>query len=164
MDNKLDIKTERLTIDYDGKFVPKACCTIDRYGKADDCDGCQEICDNACRESSSLTDTCSNCPIQKCFNKLGEFENRVENGTLIDVPCKPGDTIYLVDSSRYVSYGIDELKVLEIHITETYGTTFLCSCEFAFNGCNVNLEHYDKWWFTDRSKAEQRIKELRLNE
>lgn len=69
---------ERLTIKYDGVFVPKELCTIDRNGDVDDCDGCEEVCD-------SIYDSCEGCPVQKCFDRLGELENKLENGTLIEV-------------------------------------------------------------------------------
>lgn len=55
---------ERLTIEYDGYFVPKKICTIDREGGADDCEMCTDICD----------DKCDSCPIQKCFTRLANYE------------------------------------------------------------------------------------------
>lgn len=60
---------ERLTIKYDGLFVPRKSCTIDCFGEADDCDSCDTICD-------SVHDSdCANCVIQECFTRLGEYEN-----------------------------------------------------------------------------------------
>lgn len=56
---------ERLTIKYDGLFVPKKICTTDRFGEADDCDPCDSVCDA----------DCANCAIQECFTRLGEYEN-----------------------------------------------------------------------------------------
>ena len=38
---------ERLTIEYDGQYVPKKLCTINDLGEADDC----EPCDNSCKET-----------------------------------------------------------------------------------------------------------------
>lgn len=58
---------ERLTIKYEGMFVPKKICTVDRFGEADDC----EPCDNVC--CSGLD--CRDCVIQECFTRLGEYEN-----------------------------------------------------------------------------------------
>lgn len=52
---------ERLTIKYDGAFVPKACCTIDRNGDADDCGSCDEI----CKQFNGCNKECDNCPIQR---------------------------------------------------------------------------------------------------
>ncbi len=55
---------ERLTIDYDGYFVPKKLCKIDREGVADDCEMCPDICD----------ERCDLCPIQECFTQLAKYE------------------------------------------------------------------------------------------
>lgn len=56
---------ERLTIEYDGLFVPKKICTTDRFGEADNCDPCDSVCDEDCK----------NCAIQECFTYLGEYED-----------------------------------------------------------------------------------------
>ena len=56
---------ERLTIKYDGLFAPKKICTTDRFGEADDCNTCDSVCDEDCK----------NCVIQECFTYLGEYED-----------------------------------------------------------------------------------------
>lgn len=56
---------ERLTIEYDGLFVPKKICTTDRFGEADNCDPCDSVCDEDCK----------NCAIQECFTYLKEYED-----------------------------------------------------------------------------------------
>ena len=50
---------ERLTIEYDGQFVPKEICTINRHGEADDCDTCEETCEEYIKMG------CTECPIKK---------------------------------------------------------------------------------------------------
>ena len=62
---------ERLTIEYQGEYVPKELCSIDRMGKADDCDLCCECC-KATKEGIA---DCSECAINRCFNKLGAYED-----------------------------------------------------------------------------------------
>ena len=62
---------ERLTIEYCGEYVPRELCSIDRLGGADDCDLCCEYC-KAAEEGS---EDCRGCAINKCFNRLGEYEN-----------------------------------------------------------------------------------------
>ena len=60
---------ERLTIEYNGQYVPKKLCTVNRFGGADDCEPCNKYCDNC--------DNCENkeCAIQECFNQLAQYEN-----------------------------------------------------------------------------------------
>jgi len=61
-------KMEKLMVEYcEGKFVPRKMCSVGRDGLADDCDGCIECCDDQ-------IDGCDGCPIQECFNRLGEYE------------------------------------------------------------------------------------------
>jgi hypothetical protein len=62
---------ERQTVLYDGLYVPKDICTIDRLGGADDCQSCDEV----CMECDS---NCRNCAIAKAMNKLGKYENMHE--------------------------------------------------------------------------------------
>lgn len=55
---------ERLMVKYEEMFVPKKTCTIDRFGRADDCEPCDSVCESDCK----------NCVIQECFTRLGEYE------------------------------------------------------------------------------------------
>lgn len=87
---------ERLTIQYDGAFVLKGLCTIDRNGKAINCDSCEEVCNN-------IYDDCEGCPIQKCFDRLGELEDKLENGILIELPYKTGDTVYVLEYEGFAA-------------------------------------------------------------
>lgn len=81
---------ERLTIKVDGAFVPKELCITDKNGDIDGCDNCKNICNNTCGD-------CDICPVQKCFDRLGELEDKLENGTLIEVPWEVGDIVYILD-------------------------------------------------------------------
>ena len=60
---------DRLTIEYDGQFMPKEMCTIDRFGEADDCETCDIICEDF------LETGCTECPIQNAFDRLAEYED-----------------------------------------------------------------------------------------
>lgn len=33
----------------------------------------------------------------KAYERLAELEDKIENGTLIELPCKVGDTVYVID-------------------------------------------------------------------
>ena len=81
---------ERLTREYCGEYVPKELCSIDKLGEADDCDLCFEY----CKVVETYTEDCTNCAINKCFNKLGDYENLEEQGKLLKLPCKVGDIVY----------------------------------------------------------------------
>lgn len=86
---------ERLTIKYDGAFAPKECCSINKNGEADDFNDCCSICD----EQNFY---CDECPIQKCFDRLGELEDKLENGTLIELPYKVGNETIKFENGEVV--------------------------------------------------------------
>lgn len=145
---------ERLTIKYDGAFVPKELCTIDRNGDADDCDGCEEVCDN-------IYDDCEGCPIQKCFDKLGELEDKLENGTMIDVPCKIGDTVYRLDTETgYIDPIVIENMVIDKgDIILRYDSYDGVICHLS-NIIEKSLYLDCFFVFLTKQEAEARLKEL----
>lgn len=51
-------------------------------------DFCKETCAEYDEERS-----CDNCPIQKAFEKLAAYEDAEEQGLLLKLPCKVGDTV-----------------------------------------------------------------------
>lgn len=61
-ESKLMIKS-----DVTDGYVPKDCCTFDRYGGADDEFSCCDICEEC-------GNNCDVCCIQKVFNRLAEYE------------------------------------------------------------------------------------------
>ena len=36
----------------------------------------------------------------ECLRKLAEFEDKLEQGTLVELPCKVGDTVYIITRKR----------------------------------------------------------------
>ena len=49
-------------------------------------------------------------PVDKLAAKLCEFEEKIENGTLIELPCKVGDTVYVIEPLWFGIWGDDEHK------------------------------------------------------
>lgn len=100
---------ERLTMEYCGEYVPKELCSIDRLGGADDCDLCCEY----CKATEEGNEYCRECAINKCFNKLGEYENLEEQGKLLKLPYAEGDLISRHTLSKMIcskEYTIPEFK------------------------------------------------------
>lgn len=73
---------------------------------------------------------CEQCTYRKCqfcdnisshkkeiYNRLVELEDKIENGTFVDLPCKVGDTIYEVFKNHIPPF-IQQTKVEKIIITE----------------------------------------------
>lgn len=59
----------------------------------------------------------SNITIQVLINRLAKLEDEIENGTLVEPPCKVGDTVYEVFKNHKPPF-IQQTKVEKIIITE----------------------------------------------
>lgn len=105
-------------------------------------------------ERGSDFQNCNNCEygthngevIEK-LNRLAELEDKIEQGTLIELPCKVGTIVYYVASykkkigfwgKRKYCCGIMEIP-FTLEMLDTYGNN----------------------WFLSREKAEKRLKEYK---
>ena len=79
--------------------------------------------------------------LQVAIDRLAEFEDKIEQGTLIELPCKVGDTVYLIEMDW------DEDCKSFYYITET---------DFMFQ----YLDYFGAYCFLTREEAEKRLKEL----
>lgn len=61
--------------------------------------------------------SCGGYATTKALNRLAELEDKIENGTLVEPPCKVGDTIYEVFKNHKPPF-IQQTKVEKIIITE----------------------------------------------
>ncbi len=99
------------------------------------------------------------------LEKIIEYEGLEEQGLLLRLPCKIGDTVYVVPSAvNYKLNLIDELgennRVYEQTVSriemfeQGYGLT---TCD----GANLLLsKFYGETWFLTREEAEKKLKEL----
>ena len=88
------------------------------------------------------------------YQRLAELENKIEQGTLIELPCKVGDTVYFIDEKRWVW----EMVVVEIAILKKN-----IVCEIGNRRKEVRSvwkENWGKTIFFTREEAEKRVKEL----
>ncbi|MGN0789056.1 MAG: hypothetical protein ACI4MY_03895 [Christensenellales bacterium] len=65
--------------------------------KYDFCIGCKDYDKyNGCNRQSG---SCANYEdFNEVYNRLAELEDKIENGTLLELPCKVGDTVYHTDN------------------------------------------------------------------
>lgn len=152
---------ERLTIEYCGEYMPKGLCSIDRQGGADDCELCYENC-KAMREGN---DDCSGCVVDKCFDKLGKYEDLEEQGKLQKLPCAVGDTVYVIPSKANYKLNIlnghrENNRVYEqvVNRIEIFGNGYLLSTCDGMQ--SVVDKFYKETWFLTKEEAETALKEL----
>ena len=105
--------------------------------------------------------------IREIVSDCREILKKIEQGTLIELPCKVGDTVYWVweeFTNGKQKLSIEEWKVEVIHIEEN---------DWAVKGFGKEREdgsrpffwchssRFGIWWFLTREEAEKRLKELR---
>ena len=134
---------------------------MDRLTKKNDSGGyyypkCFEKC-NGLGASSK----CDNCEITTSVcEKLGKYEDLEQQGLLLRLPCKIGDTIY------EVSYENREFVIKEHIVKEFIYRTYrfprieiYCENENGFLACN-NIGKRDECLFLTKAEAEQKLKEM----
>ena len=90
----------------------------DEYDPAYDfCIGCKYFGEpNGCNRQGG---SCSNYErFMETYNRLNDLEDKIENGTLVELPCKVGDAVYQVDSERIYK------STVKIIIYDTDGIAF----------------------------------------
>lgn len=89
----------------------------------------------------------------KAYYKLQEYEDLEEQGRLIKLPCKVGDTIYYIEDNviyEFIVYSFDIRPLQE----------FVCNYE----GIRLNFKNIGKTVFLTQAEAEAKLKELRGEE
>ena len=93
---------------------------------------------------------------EKAFYRLAELEDKLENGTLIELPCKVWDKVYVVN-------GKDEIEEV---VVINYSANKL-GFDFEVVSKDTNEQYYlfdfdfNKDWFLTKAEAEAKLKELK---
>ena len=113
--------------------------------------------------------------LHNVLQKLADYEDLEEQGRLIKLPCKAGDTVYVVTSPFNVFDDIEYDENTKDEVYESYvsSTTFYKSGEqyriYAkatnhFIGAYFRECDFGKTVFLTKSEAEAKLKELRGGE
>lgn len=121
------------------------------------------------------TPTCDGCGIKKeILNRLADLEDKIEAGTLVELPCK--DWLEIVFGDGEVFFGIiddeDEPYIVEIEVDNESRITWHDGWKTAVvqghssNGIEWNFSpgEVGKTVFITREAAEARLKELEAKE
>lgn len=113
-------------------------------------------CDSCPRKGASFCGT-YDCLDMVC-DRLGELEDKIEQGRFVELPCKVGDTIYRIlprcdniNKCSEFDQHICSRSNCDWHIRET---------KFALNMLNYIGDYY----FTTKAEAEAKLAELRGGE
>ena len=99
------------------------------------------------------TEDWENCKtIDDVIDKLAQYEELEEQGLLLRLPCKVGDTLYRLVPNLYRKYG--EIKIAQYVINKN-GIYFTTD-----KGVSWSAEKIGKTVFLTKSEAEQKLKEM----
>ena len=114
------------------------------------CCGCRYI--NVCKNQ---------CSEVKTFEKLADYEDAEEQGLLMRLPCKVGDTVWV-----YFNYANSEIQKAEVKIIE-FGNFTFGNVRYLIEHINRRgglFKYYDRDFgesiFLTREAAEQALKEM----
>lgn len=148
----------RLTCKYDGDNTLRELCTFDRASdiEADGCMTCSEYCDTI----DALDITCSDCAIQKAFDKLAEYEDLEEKGLLLKLPCKVGSTIYQLINSHIYEYKVIGICFDIFQNKWMYEVTYEIGLEWFKTMCDFDVFGKSKTVFLIKEEAEKELERL----
>ncbi len=119
---------------------------------------CKDICDD-------IECNCSKCELEKALEKLATYEDLEEQGLLVRLPCKVGDTVYRVNAGA--KQPIIPMIVSEIHFlyykNERAVRFDAIGKEDMGESC-YRLEDIGRIVFLTREEAEKKLEEMKAND
>lgn len=92
---------------------------------------------------------------QKAINKLADYEDAEEQGLLLRLPCKVGDTLYVI---RKLCDG-KETRVIEETVAKSFDLRTLQRYVLTSYGHRLNFANFGKTVFLTRAEAEHALAE-----
>lgn len=122
-----------------------------------------------------ITKDCDCGIVEDMVKKLVDYEDLEEQGRLIKLPCKVGDTVYVVTSPFNVFDDIEYDENMKDEVYESYVssiTFYECGEQYRiyakatnhFIGAYFRECDFGKTVFLTKSEAESKLKELRGNQ
>ncbi|MCM1305883.1 MAG: hypothetical protein NC037_00315 [Bacteroides sp.] len=100
--------------------------------------------------------------LRQAYNRLAELEDKIENGTLVEVPCKIGDIVYQVCNACGL-WDIEEWRITSTQMTDGKLTLINVESDIPFViKVRKSFEYpLGQNLFFTRKKAEKRLEELK---
>ena len=95
--------------------------------------------------------------------KLADYEDAEEKGLLLRLPCKVGDTVYIILAS-YFDIGTYNIKYAKADVRDFAHFTSCGFCVIAtskvFGRLTIPFSDFGKTVFLTKTEAEQKLKEM----
>jgi len=106
---------------------------------------------NDCEESENV----SAASYEELLDRLADLEDKIENGTLVELPCNVGDTVYEVFKNHNPSF-IQQTKIDKIIITEK-GLRLKLARNSVYE---TSIASFGKTLFLTEAEARKALKEF----
>lgn len=97
---------------------------------------------------------------QQLIDKLAYYEDYEEQGRLVKLPCKVGDTVYGISMGKIISLTVNEISIFCMKGEKIINAKCQSDDEFR----NYVEREFGKTVFLTKSEAEAKLKELRGNQ
>ncbi len=112
--------------------------------------------DDDCEE----TENAAAASYDELLNRLAKLEDKIENGTLVELPCKEGDIVYFVNWHRYPPR-IEAFKVDHLEVNKNY---IRVACYDFENEYDYSMYRFDSKDISfTKDEALKKLKELKRN-
>lgn len=102
---------------------------------------------------------CEVCGVnRKICEKLGEYEDLEEQGRLIKLPCKVGDTVFNISENIILEYEVVGFSVYKAGVRIIYGEHHVSGSDETYS-CNLAVDRIGKTVFLTKSEAESKLTE-----
>jgi hypothetical protein len=86
------------------------------------------------------------------YKAFAELEDKIENGTLIELPCKVGDTVWYIKNYGFGRYKVEDMRVVGFNFSN-YPDEKTIWVVGAYEEQSRNI-------YKTKAEAEEKLKEL----
>ncbi len=120
--------------------------------------------ENSCAVYTSYCDACRNSDchcelVEDMVKKLADYEDLEEQGRLVKLPCKVGDTVYGISMGKLISLTVNEISIFYMKGERVINVKCQNNDEFR----NYVEREFGKTVFLTKAEAKAKLKELRGN-
>ena len=119
-------------------------------------------CSNFCNNCSQGTGDCKH--LKAMIEKLAAYEDAEEQGLLLKLPCKVGDTVYAYCSEFGIIPYVVDCIVINEHITfqcSSYSDPIGDCPSECLDEIEPDITDFGKTTFIAQAEAEQKLKEMK---
>lgn len=94
--------------------------------------------------------------LEKCLRKLADYEDLEEQGRLVKLPYKVGDTVYGISMGKIISLAVNEISIFRTKGEKIINVKCQSNDEFR----NYVEREFGKTVFLTKSEAEVKLKDI----